>query len=682
MKKLFIIFLFAQMLLVSIIFNQSVYDIVELNNVGDPKLEGYALQEFTGEDLNQLFDEIMIVSEQGVSADLQLIKTPVTQDQTMLYDIYHNNVADLDQVKSIKTNRLFIYHTLTKEDFVDSNGIFYTDLPRNVLDELTNELGLSLTPYEEHVSYSQIVWQNSLNLGLLILLTIVVFFIYTFTRVKRNAVKKLLGFSNINMVSDTLQSLLYIEGAVALITLAVHILYYSLYSERGVVGRYFLFLVIFLIGIITINFLLFLLTQIHVKFIDIQLMMKNKVYSSRLNTLLYFTKVILILTITVSVSYCLQAFQSYRIQQEAMEKYTQLDGYFTSSGFNSNEYDQMMQNPELMGEYSERTKQLYQQFDSQNELYILDDYVTVQLSSDYLERFGLQEQDIYNSASENYVVANERYINEFMSVKDTNGELLTELQSNRPLIIVPEKHRQNEQEIRALYQEKISEYYNYDQNYGVREESEVVVEDIDIVYAANDQEFSILGQFDIDDDISNESEISLKNPIIIVDQGEFDGLYYLDLLNASNFYVKLDDREIFSAALISMQMDALVNVATLLTPLNDSIYFVQFILYNTFIFSVLFLATLLFVIVISNYVDIVSNRRKYTTEYIFGFSLWKTAQGQIIVSICLLFGNAASLFIEFNPIFYTTFLIIDFIVLLLVYQYVIKRDLYQIVKGG
>lgn len=40
--------------------------------------------------------------------------------------------------------------------------------------------------------------------------------------------------------------------------------------------------------------------------------------------------------------------QSYKVQQEALEEYTQLDGYFTLSRFNSNEYDKIMQNSELM----------------------------------------------------------------------------------------------------------------------------------------------------------------------------------------------------------------------------------------------------------------------------------------------------------------------------------------------
>lgn len=620
----------------------------------------------------------MDVCGKSLDCNLQLIKTPVTQDQTFLYDIYHSNIEQINKVSSIRSDRTFNYHSLTKEDFVDNNGVFYTDLSAQQLKDITANLELQISPYDQHVNYSQIFWQNSLNLGLLVLLTVVVFFIFTFTRIKVNAVKKLLGFSNIKMIYETFRDLLYLELTVASITLVLHYLYFALFSEIGIVNRYFLFLIMFMIAVIIVNLLLFLLTQLHVKFIDIQLMIKNKVYSNRLNYILYFTKIILIIAITFSISYFVEAYQSYITNQQALEQYTQLDGYFTSNGFNSDRNDQIMNDPDLMAEYSERMKDLYAHFDKQDQLYIHDSAVVDFLSPNYLEIQGLEKNDIYNSITDNYIVANQRYISEFMPVKDVEGNLLNDFLSDRPVIIVPEKYQLEEQSIRDIYQEKLADYYNYDIFYGVRDKEEITIDDIDIIYTANNQEFNIMGQFDID----NEEEIKLKDPIIIVDQGKFSGLYYLDLLNASNMYFKLEERETFHAVLVSYQLDSLINVATLLTPLSDSIHFVQFILYNTFLFSLLFLATLLFVIVISNYVDIVSNRRKYTMQYIFGFSMWKIFKGQITVYVLLLFGNIASLFISFNPFIYTIFLIIDFFVLIFVYQYEIKKDLHQVVKGG
>ncbi|GAA0288087.1 hypothetical protein GGQ92_003034 [Gracilibacillus halotolerans] len=677
MKKLLMLFIFAQMFLLSVIFHQSLYDIIELNNVGDSKLEGYALQDYSGDDLNTLYDEIMEVCS-SLNCNLQLIKTPVTQDQTFLYEIFHSDIEQLNKVPSIRSDRTFHYYLLTKEEFIDNNGVFYTDLAEAQVEEIADNLGLKISSYHQHVNYSQIIWQNSLNLGLLVLLTVVVFFIFTFTRIKVNAVKKMLGFSNIKMIYETLRNILFMELAIALIIIVIHHIYFAFFSESGIVNRYFLYLIIFMISVIIVNLLLFLLTQLHVRFIDIQLMIKNKVFSNRLNYILYFTKIILIMAITVSISYCVDAYQSYNASQQALEKHTQLSGYFTSNGFNSNQYDQIMNDVDLVEEYSGRILDMYEYFDAKDQMYINDAAVLDFLSANYLKIQGLEKEDIYNSQTDNYIVANQRYIKDFLPIKNIEGNVLNNLQSDRPLIIVPEKYQSEEQNIRDIYQEKIADYYNYHTFYGVRDSKEITIDEIDILYSANNQEFDIMGQFNLD----NEEELKLIDPIIIVDQGKFSGLYYLDLLNASNMYFKLEERETFHNVLVNHQLDSLINVATLLTPLNDQIHFVQFILYNTFLFSILFLATLIFVIVISNYVDIVSNRRKYTMQYIYGFSMWKVFKGQTVVYSILLFGNLFSLLISFNPFIYTTLLIIDFIVLIIIYQYEIKKDLHQVVKGG
>lgn len=678
MKKLLLIFVSAQILLISIIFNQSVYDIVELNNIGDSKLKGYVLQDYNGGNLSQLYDEIMGICGYPQECSLQLIKTPVSQDQVFLYNIYHSNIEQINRIPSIRPDRSFIYYSLTKEDFVDSNGVFYTDLSVGRLKKITDKIGLHVAPYDQHVNYSQIIWQNGLNISLLVLLTIVVFFIFTFTRIKINAVKKTLGYSNIKMIYEPFRELLYLELLIVSVTVVIHYFYFIFLGEIEIVNRYFLFLIMFLLVAVIVNLLLFLLTQIHVKYIDIQSMIKNKVYSNRLNYTLYFTKVILIIAITVSISYCVEAYQSYKESQQAIEQYTKLNGYFTSNGFNSDQNDQIMNDPDLMVEYSLRTKKLYEHFEKQDQLYINDSVVIEFMNPNYLKMQGLEKKDIYNSISDNYIVANQRYIGEFMPVKDVDGKKISDFQSDRPLIIVPEKYRREEQVVRDIYQEKLSDYYNYDVFYGVRNFEEITVDDIEIIYTSNYQEFEIMEKLDV----NNLGENKLKDPIIIVDQGKFGGLYYLDLLNASNMFVKLEERSVFHTVLIGYQLDTLINVATLLTPLYDEIHFIQFILYNTFLFSLLFLVTLLFVIVISNYVDVIANRHKYSMQYILGFSMWKVFKDQTTVYILLLFGNIAYLFISFNPFIYTIFLIVDLFVLIFVYQYEIKKDLHQVVKGG
>ncbi|MEH6980118.1 hypothetical protein V7005_25090, partial [Bacillus pseudomycoides] len=90
----------------------------------------------------------------------------------------------------------------------------------------------------------------------------------------------------------------------------------------------------------------------------------------------------------------------------------------------------------------------------------------------------------------------------------------------------------------------------------------------------------------------------------------------------------------------------------------------------------------IFVICISNYVDIVSNSKRYAIQYIYGYSVMKTFKLHLIVYVMLLGMTLMNVFIEFNIPFYLVILVVDFIILLYFYKKIIKNDTHKIVKGG
>lgn len=677
MKKLLLIFLIGQLLLLSYMFNQSVYQIYELNSLGDSSLKPYKTVEPSGTNLNNLYNQIRDTCLVDKECDLQLIKTPISEHNHFTYDIYHSQVESINKPKSIASNKSFKYHQLTKEDFVDGSGIFYSNIPLDTLANITDDLGIAIESYNDAIEYSQIIKYNAINFFILLIISQLILFIYSFTRIKINTVKKVLGYSELKMIGASMKDFIYMESIILAITLSMHYIYYL--NLDHVVPRYFYLLLVFLIIVILTNIIMLLFTQISLKFIDINLMIKNKVYSKRLNYGLYTIKILLILTITVSTSLLISNYKGYTDKLNNLEEYKKLENYFTSNGYNADEYTKANNNPKLLEEYGDSVKKVYDYFNESNQVYVHDVSRVIQSLSVFgLERRGLKKEDIYADIENNYIVVNERYLRDFMVINNEKGKEITDFNTGNPTILVPVKYKPRELEIKKIYTELYNDLLIYNDYYGLTNSESTKIDNLSIIYINDKQEFELLGK-----NINEEgSSIRLKDTIVILDQGDFGSLYYFDQLNNGGIIFHLEERNEFSKILGEFNLTKIVNVGTLLTPFMTVIYSAEFLMYNTLVFTLLFLFTLIFVIYISNYVDVTSNSKRYAIQTIYGYDLFKTFKSHIIVYIVLLSAIFVNLFIEFNTMFYILMLIIDFIMLLLLYKIIIKKNINKIVKGG
>ncbi|WP_440112252.1 hypothetical protein [Paenibacillus sp. QZ-Y1] len=295
MVRAIFIFILGQLLLLSIIFNQTIYPIFELNHLGDDSLSSYSVENYNGDNLRKLYKSLNEQCENDNKCKVQLIKTPVSNDNKMIYEIYHSDLANLNRLNSTSPNKTFSYYALTEEEFIDSDGSFSTNLNKDVLDRISNDVGITLKSDSVMIGYQQIFQYNSINFGILLILSQLIFFIYTFTRVKVNAVKKVLGFSALRMITISLKKLALLQSIIIPTIFCLHIVYYL--SLGNIVPRYFYLLFDYLLIIGIMNLIMLLITQVSLKYIDISLMIKNKVYSNRLNLSLYAVKILLILSI-------------------------------------------------------------------------------------------------------------------------------------------------------------------------------------------------------------------------------------------------------------------------------------------------------------------------------------------------------------------------------------------------
>ena len=85
-------------------------------------------------------------------------------------------------------------------------------------------------------------------------------------------------------------------------------------------------------------------------------------------------------------------------------------------------------------------------------------------------------------------------------------------------------------------------------------------------------------------------------------------------------FFQMESREDFSSLLSEYDLEQLVTAGTLLTPYLMQLENVTFVLKTLTTFTIVFIVSLLFVLYISNYVDIFVNRKRYAAKEILGFA--------------------------------------------------------------
>ncbi|MHA6484977.1 hypothetical protein ACX1C1_24095 [Paenibacillus sp. strain BS8-2] len=678
MFRVLFVFITGQLLLLSIIYNQSVYPIYELNRLGDPSLQTYKVENYTGSTLEKLYGALHEQCIYTGKCNVQLIKTPIsTEKNEMTYDVYHSQITKINKFESSSKNKTFSYFQLKQADFADSDGVFYSDIEDSLLRHISNELGISVIPYTVEIEYRQVFQYNLVNFILLVLLTQLIFFIFTFTKIRVNAIKKVLGFSTIRMVAASLKQVMFIKLIVIPILLFSHYIFY--FFQNNVIDRYFYLLLVYFIIVSVINLLLMLITQISLRFIDINAMIKNKLYSNKLNVCLFSVKILLILSITVSISIFLVQLSKYKEALQTYDKFSVLENYYTSIGYNSDEMAKATNNKELLYQYGQSIQAMYNHFDELNQIYVHDvSNLLSQLSPFLLERRGATKESILSDFKKNYVVINDTFLKEFLRIKTPSGDDLVLNNTLEPTILVPEKLEKDEKEIRDYFTKRYNALINYNDNYEVKDTNHSFIESIKIVYVANGLKLELFGKGERGELQGTE----VTDTILVVDQNKFDSLYYFDELNQGDVIIKAESREYFSQQIQNFNLAELVIEGSLITPFESEIRSKQFIMYHSFIFVLLFLITMIFVVYISNYIDIMSNNKRLALEYVSGFNSFRSLKTRLFVTFILLFAGLFTFFIDFNLLIYYMILLFDVILLMIMYKVIIIRHIQKIIRGG
>ncbi|MFQ9758198.1 MAG: ATP-binding cassette domain-containing protein [Acutalibacteraceae bacterium] len=410
-----------------------------------------------------------------------------------------------------------------------------------------------------------------------------------------------MGFSTIHILKEQITSVIKYFAVICLVLLFLLNLYYALTNRYDF--SYLATSVLFFIGVLAINILCVLITSILIKFVSLEAMIKNKTLNSGTNIVVQAIKIIFSVIIAITIISLLNQGNSFRQSQQAVLDYKYLDGYYTANGFNSSEYDYALANTDILEKYSEQTLEMYNHNHS--------------LLCDFRTDGGLQTSRPYYE--QQLVIANRNYLNEFSNIQ-LSGKPLGEDIFSEPTVLVPHKYKNDENSISEYIKQEYFRLMNYNQFYGIPGE-EKTIDKFNVVYIDDDSTIKVNTENGFSD---------MANPVIIVDTGNFAGLYYLDSLNTRCLFFQMESREDFSSLLSEYDLEQLVTAGTLLTPYLMQLENVTFVLKTLTMFTIVFIVSLLFILYISNYVDIFVNRKRYAAKEILGFSHFRTLKNRYI----------------------------------------------------
>ena len=643
MKNFLKIFIFLEIILFAYIFNTSIYNIYEKNNIATEKLEGYVLEETSPEILDKFYT---IFTENYSQNKLELINNTLTSTDKSVYDLYCYPLNEFTQKQPISSSILFQYHELQEEDFLDSIGVFYTDLPVNVIKEIASQLSVTINTFEnDAIPYSMVLELNLLNFVILFIVLQIIYCIYTSYSLKKIGVKKSMGFSTIHILKEQITSIIKYFSVTCFVLLVLLNLYYALTNRYDF--SYLVTIVLFFMGV--------LITSILIKFVSLEAMIKNKTLNSGTNIVVQTIKIIFSVIIAITIISLLKQGNSFRQSQQAVLDYKYLDGYYTANGFNSLEYDYALANTDILENYSKQTLEMYNHNHS--------------LLCDFRINDGLQISRPYYE--QQLVIANRNYLSEFSNIQ-FSGKPLREDIFSEPTVLVPHKYKNDENSISEYIKQEYFRLMNYNQFYGIPGE-EKTIDNFNVVYIDDDSTIKVNAENGFSD---------MVNPIIIVDTGNFAGLYYLDSLNTRCLFFQMESREDFSSLLSEYDLEQLVTAGTLLTPYLLQLENVTFVLKTLTTFTIVFIVSLLFVLYISNYVDIFVNRKRYAAKEILGFSHFRILKNRyIFLGIELIISGVLTVINYYFACLFAIILI-DYIFCELLYKVYISNALYEIEKGA
>lgn len=647
MERFVKIFIFLQVLVLQFIFITSIYNIYEKNNIIDNGDIAFYLKNPNSGDLERIFN---LLSEKKIGFE-QLRGEPDIKNN-INYVIFYSKYSNINKKSAISRDIKISYKLLHKEDFVDSVGVFYISKDqKNIIKKLNNMYNLNIQAYEEDkISYKNILIVNGINVYFLLIFSVLTYFMYISSDLKKIAIKKLIGFSNFRIVFNYYSSLLKTLGIILILLDVICMAYFAI--NKSISLKFVVMLASYSLGIIIMNILLMLIALFLIKFIKINEMIKHRNFNKLFNKILILFKWVTCILVSISLIYFTNSLLTLLKEKNDIKNYQKYNNYYTSNGFSSEHYNQLLKNKKELQYFSKNIRDMVKNEES----YLLD---TSTLDSD-------------NKEIPKFVISNKRFIEEFTQLRDVQGNNIRLTTSkNQVTILIPQKFQSDEDKLKKYFLKNIvNEFTNYDKYYGISSKSQKPT--VNIQYIENNQSVSFLGEEKLE---------TIKNLILIVDNLNFSGMYYADTLSAGDIYFQFPTRGDFQKITVKYNLERYVSPGTLLTPYLTRLENQNFIFKNVTVFIIIFTFILMFLIYASNQTTILVNRKKYAVQTFLGYSKIKVLKKYVWISTCIFILFLLLAFYNKFSLLFSIIVLIDLFVLMVMYTKFINKSLANSIKG-
>lgn len=508
------------------------------------------------------------------------------------------------------------------------------------------------------------------GIALMIVALLVFFSFWVVSQYQANAVKKLLGYSDINILKQLFINYILLNILVFVTFFALQFFVCGIYNKWSgyknlLLDSIKLTVPLFIALVIAESIFMLLFYNAQIKYA-----LKGRRPFALLNSFAAILKCITVFFLCSSimtVATGINQTSSILKQQDDFEKIS--DCYFTQFRLTSGD-------PEYLSEFEKNGSEFYLSLDG-----VLMDNHDMSASRDYAQ----ETEDITTKT----VFINSDYL-EINPILNESGEKLqideNKIKENELIVLVPEKYKNQKEELYKSFEEwyLFARYVTVPTTEIPEAERNVTVK---LVFVQNNQTY-----FAFDTNATELEYNYISDPFAaIVTKNNMDKSYYSNYMCNSKFYIYENEEQtietILEAADKTGIVNDLVNVPTVHSAVDNTMKQckMEIIMSVTFLLLIIFIVELISIYIIKNYME--QNRKTFFVKKMLGYSVFNTF-GRIILAVTLI-QTVLFLVLKFvlsmpwNMIIPISvcFLLIDFVVMLITSLAYQKNLTKNVLKG-
>ncbi|MDU5275072.1 MAG: hypothetical protein E6163_04040 [Peptoniphilus lacydonensis] len=617
------------------------------NNILPNDYNKYEIADNSVENRKILFNTI-----RSSNYNLITLKSNYEYDNKSRYKIFSLKEINYKK-KPLSQSVVYSYGVLNYNRWQDSTNTFYSNSSINELNSILKGKGIEIKEVDKDlIDYRIVIKYFAFNIILLLVNVQLVYLIYFSNTLKRNGLKMMMGFSKGKIIKEFWEEVIKIFIVNIFLIFFVYGMYLTINSKFSF--KYFAFLSTYLLILILINSILIYNSTFIIKFIDIENMIKNKLYTRKYSIFLKFLKVLVMSLVLIFTNNLKNSISEIKESNKDLLRNQELGDYYTSYGLDIEADDYRLGNIEIYDGYDKNIKRLLKN----NKNYLID-------TSNY-ENY-LESKD--NRFS--FLVCNYDYFKKFVKL---DREIDYDKKTLENKILIPQSNNyENKEQVISNLIDSIETNKNYKALDLKLKNEYKKIGNIETLEIPN-------GNIKLFLNSSGIKNASL--PIIYIDDGKLSGSYYINLFSRRGIYFEENNLEDFIQMLSKYKLENLLVAQNALNLFRDDIDNLQLIVKSEILFIVIFNISLIFIIIVSNYVDNEVNKIKYAIMYTFGFSHIKILRKEIflmlisfIILIILYFVLQISL-----PII-VAYLLIDLLTYISFYKKVVFKNIVDVIKG-